>query len=123
VIKSGTRRGIMMRIAIPVVGGKLSMHFGHCDEFALVDVDPESKAVIDKKVVSAPEHEPDLLPRWLREKGAAVIIAGGMGRRAQDLFADSGIQVIVGAAESDVDSIVANYLEGRLTTGPNVCDH
>lgn len=112
-----------MRIAIPVAQGRLSMHFGHCEEFALVDVDPEKKVVIKKEMVSAPEHQPGLLPKWLHEKGADVIIAGGMGGRAQGLFAENGIQVVVGSSEDDVDHIVISYLEGRLQTGPNVCDH
>lgn len=28
-----------MKIAIPMAGGQLCMHFGHCEQFALVDVD------------------------------------------------------------------------------------
>lgn len=111
-----------MRIAIPVADGRLSMHFGQCEEFILVDVDPERKEVLKKEAVAAPEHQPGLLPQWLHEKGADVIIAGGMGRRAQGLFAENGIQVVVGSLEDDLDRIIANYLEGRLPTGPNVCD-
>jgi len=29
-----------MKIAIPLAGGKLSAHFGHCQEFAIIDADP-----------------------------------------------------------------------------------
>jgi len=32
-----------MKIAIPLAEGKLTMHFGHCSSFALVDVDPQTK--------------------------------------------------------------------------------
>jgi predicted Fe-Mo cluster-binding NifX family protein len=28
-----------MRIAIPMAGGTLCPHFGHCEQFAIVDVD------------------------------------------------------------------------------------
>ena len=34
-----------MKIAIPVADGKLCMHFGHCEKFALIDID-EVKNVI-----------------------------------------------------------------------------
>ncbi|NLF18973.1 MAG: ATPase, partial [Lentisphaerae bacterium] len=29
-----------MRLAIPIADGRLSLHFGHCESFALIDVDP-----------------------------------------------------------------------------------
>ncbi|HUU43246.1 MAG TPA: iron-sulfur cluster carrier protein MrpORP, partial [Planctomycetota bacterium] len=76
-----------MRIAIPMADGRLAMHFGHCQEFALVDVDVEKGSITGQTAEAAPDHQPGLLPKWLAERGAEVIIAGGMGRRAQDLFA------------------------------------
>lgn len=112
-----------MKIAIPIVNDKLSAHFGHCEEFALVDTDSEKKAVTSVQMLSAPPHEPGLLPRWLAEKGARLIIAGGMGRRAQDLFEQQNIKVIVGAPSADPEMIINAYLRGALVTGKNVCDH
>lgn len=112
-----------MRIAIPVVQGKLALHFGHCAQFALVDVDPAEKKLLNTEVVDAPEHEPGLLPRWLGEKGANVILAGGMGARAQALFAERGIEVVVGVPSEGIDTLVLNYLEGTLQSGVNACDH
>jgi Mrp family chromosome partitioning ATPase/predicted Fe-Mo cluster-binding NifX family protein len=113
----------MLRFALPLVGGKLSMHFGHCEEFALIDVDEATKKITNKTVVKSPEHEPGLLPRWLHEKGANQIIAGGMGQRAQGLFAENGIKVIVGAPVESPENLVNSYLQGTLQTGANVCDH
>lgn len=112
-----------MRIAIPVVQGKLSPHFGHCEEFALIDADPESKEITGTQMLPSPVHQPGLLPRWLHEQGATVIIAGGMGGRAQDLFAQNGIRVIVGAPSEEPAAIVRAYLDNSLQTGENVCDH
>lgn len=112
-----------MRIAIPLVNGRLSLHFGHCQQFALMDVDPEARRVIAKQYVVPPPHEPGALPRWLHEHGANVIIAGGMGQRAVQLFAQNGIEVIVGASDGEPDEIAAAYLQGNLATGTNVCDH
>ena len=112
-----------MRIAIPLADGKLSQHFGHCERFALLDVDEGRKAIVTKVEHPAPEHQPGLLPRWLAEKGATVIIAGGMGQRAQDLFAEQGIAVVVGAPAEAPESLVAAYLGGTLKSGSNVCDH
>jgi len=112
-----------MKIAIPTSNGLLCPHFGHCEEFTIVDVDMENSEVGGSVAVTAPAHEPGLLPRWLHEMGAEVIIAGGMGGRAQGLFAQSGIRVLVGAPVASPADIVASYLGGTLETGDNLCDH
>jgi len=112
-----------MRVAIPIAGGRLSAHFGHCEEFALIDVDPEKREITQTQMIPAPDHQPGLLPRWLHEQGATVIIAGGMGSRAQDLFAQSGIRVIIGAPTQGPEAIVTAYLSDSLQTGENICDH
>lgn len=112
-----------MRIAIPLAEGKLCMHFGHCAQFALLDVDPSTKTITATTKMDPPAHEPGVLPRWLNEQGASVIIAGGMGQRAQSLFSEQGIQVVVGAPADTPETLVAAYLAGTLTTGQNTCDH
>jgi len=112
-----------MRYAIPVSGGMVSPHFGHCEQFALIDVDEAKKEIIRKELVPSPGHQPGLLPEWLAEQGVAFVIAGGMGSRAQSLFQQNRIGVIIGAMESDPEKAVLNYLNGLLTTGDNICDH
>ena len=112
-----------MRYAIPVSGGMVSPHFGHCEHFALIDVDEDRKEIIRKELVPSPAHQPGLLPQWLAEQGVAFVIAGGMGSRAQSLFQQSRIGVIVGTMENDPEKAVLNYLNGRLATGDNICDH
>jgi len=112
-----------MRIAIPIADGKLSMHFGHCERFVLIDVDPTEKKILKREDIEAPPHQPGLLPPWLAERGANLIIAGGMGARAQGLFAEQGIQVVVGAPAETPEKLVADYLTGTLQAGENVCDH
>ena len=107
-----------MRYAIPTENGKLAMHFGHAGEFTLVDV--ENGQVFRTQAVTPPPHEPGLLPRWLKEQGATVIIAGGMGQRAQGLFAENGIQVVIGAEAAPVEDLVRQHLAGSLKTGENV---
>jgi len=99
------------------------MHFGHCEQFALVEVDEAKKAVLGVAWLTPPPHEPGVLPRWLQEQGAHVIIAGGMGARAQGLFAQSGIAVVVGAPSEPPEVLASAWLAGTLKTGVNVCDH
>lgn len=112
-----------VKMAVPVESGRLCNHFGHCENFTLLDVDLENKTILRREDIPAPPHEPGLLPAWLQERGVNIIIAGGMGSRALGLFAERGIQVIVGAAPADPETIVQNYLADALVTGQNVCDH
>ena len=112
-----------MKYAIPISGGVISQHFGHCEQFALIDVDEEKRVITKKEAVSSPGHEPGLLPLWLAEQGASVIIASGMGSRAQNLFQQNHIKVVINAMESNPEKAVVSYLNGVLTTGDNVCDH
>jgi predicted Fe-Mo cluster-binding NifX family protein len=93
-----------MKFAIPLAEGKLTAHFGHCQEFALVDV--EDNEIKNKETLVPPPHEPGVLPKWLHDLGTNVIIAGGMGGRALDLFAQ-----------------IRQYLDNKLEAGANVCDH
>jgi len=112
-----------MKIAMPLFEGKLSAHFGHCTDFALVSVNESEKRVGEVQVLQAPTHAPGVLPQWLVENEAELVIAGGMGRRAQGLFAQAGIRVVVGAPSADPRRIAEDYLAGRLQTGENICDH
>jgi len=107
--------------AVPVAGGKLSAHFGHCEQFALIET--ENGKIKGKSMHVPPPHEPGALPRWLHEKGADVIIAGGMGTRAQQLFNENGIKVVIGAPADSPESLVHQYLSNNLVTGENICDH
>ena len=112
-----------MRCAVPVSDGIVATHFGHCEQFALFDVDEARKEIVRKEIVASPGHQPGLLPVWLAEEGVAAVIAGGMGSRAQALFRENYIQVIVGALEDDPEQIVLDYMRGTLEAGDNVCDH
>jgi predicted Fe-Mo cluster-binding NifX family protein len=112
-----------MRIAIPLTNGRLSLHFGFCECFALLDVDPDEQKILGREDVWAPPHQSGLLPLWLAGRGATVVLAGGMGERAQGLFAEQGIRVVVGAMVETPERIVFDYLAGTLQAGENVCDH
>lgn len=107
--------------AIPVADGKLSSHFGHCEHFVLIET--ENGKIKGKTIHTPPAHEPGVLPKWLHEKGAGVVLAGGMGSRAQDLFTQNGIKVITGAPMDSPESLVNQYLSDALVAGDNVCDH
>jgi ATP-binding protein involved in chromosome partitioning len=109
-ISAADKSAVSLRIAIPVADGKLSPHFGHCTVFALFEV--RDKQIVRKEIAPAPAHQPGMLPNWLHEKGANVLIAGGIG-----------IQVIIGVAPEEPETVVYSYLAGTLQDGANLCDH
>jgi ATP-binding protein involved in chromosome partitioning len=110
-----------MKIAVPMTEGSVSAHFGHCEKFAIFET--TDKQVTNVRHLVPPAHEPGVFPKWLKEQGADVIIAGGMGSRAQDLFSSQGIQVISGVSADRPNELVKQYLEGNLTAGDNTCSH
>ena len=112
-----------MKIAIPLTGGRLSDHFGHCEQFALIEADLVSRQIVTRALVEPPPHEPGVLPRWLHEQGVQVVIAGGMGRRALDSFAQNGIAVQAGSAGAAPESLAQSYVNGGLGDGLPGCGH
>lgn len=113
--------GRTFKVAVPVADGVLCNHFGHCEKFAVMQVQEGKVGAMELHV--PPLHEPGVLPRWLGELGVNVIVAGGMGQRALSLFTEQGIKVVTGAPNLAPETLVQQYLAGSLVTGPNVCDH
>ena len=118
-----SKENTKMLIALPTTDDLLCMHFGHCEKFSIFEVNADEKRIITRTVLVPPPHEPGLLPKWLHSEGVNLVIAGGMGQRARDLFAQSGVDVVVGAQPAEPESVVMAYLNDTLTTGDNVCDH
>lgn len=111
------------KAAIPVANGVLNQHFGHCDQLAVFTIDSTTRRFKGPEYLVPPPHEPGLLPRWLDEQGIRLVIAGGMGQRAMELFQERGITVVCGAPCLAPEVLLQRYLDGSLETGANACDH
>jgi predicted Fe-Mo cluster-binding NifX family protein len=107
-----------MRIAVATENGIVSSHFGHCSGFTIYDT--EDGKVTSSNYVPNPGHEPGVLPVFLSNLNVEIVIAGGMGERAQTLFSQNNIDVIVGASGS-ADDAAASYLEGSLKSAGVFC--
>jgi len=107
--------------AVPTENGKLCAHFGHCEKFAVIKT--EDQKIVSLQYLSPPVHQPGVYPRFLAQQGASVIIAGGMGQRAQKLFNQNQIEVCMGANIESPAKLVEKYLAGELVTAENLCDH
>jgi predicted Fe-Mo cluster-binding NifX family protein len=89
----------------------------------MVEADAGKKEILGVEHLDPPPHEPGVLPEWVAGQGADFVIAGGMGSRAQSLFNQHGVKVLVGASADTPENLVQSYMQGTLTTGENVCDH
>lgn len=107
-----------MKIAIASEGKNISGHFGHCEGFVIYTVD--NKEVLKKEFVANPGHRPGYLPVFLKELDVNVIVSGGMGETAQQLFSDNGIEIVVGASGLS-DDVVQEYIKGDLKTTGSIC--
>jgi len=107
-----------MKIAISTDKEEVSAHFGRCPEFTIIEI--EDGKLKGKKVIPNPGHHPGFLPQFLHDQGVTCIIAGGMGYRAQGLFAEKGIETIVGISGT-VDEVVKKILSGTLEGGESLC--
>jgi predicted Fe-Mo cluster-binding NifX family protein len=112
-----------MRIAVPLHDGLLSDHFGDSATVAFFDVHQTAKTILSRQDLPTPPHRPGVLPMWIAEQGAQVIIAGRMGERARVLFAHNGILVVAGASAQPPDRAVMDWLQNQLATNLQACGH
>lgn len=107
-----------MKIAVAAMGTTVAGHFGHCENFIFFDT--QDGKILSEQSVPNPGHRPGFLPNFLADHGAQVVIAGGMGGGAVDIFNERGVQVIVGA-QGDARATVQAFLAGELVSTGSVC--
>lgn len=107
-----------MKIAVASEGKMVTEHFGHCEGFNIFDT--ENGKIVKSEFIPNPGHRPGFLPNFLNDKGANVIISGGMGGGAIDIFNEKNIEVIVGATGA-AEAAVNSYLKGELQSTGSVC--
>ncbi|BDX39419.1 hypothetical protein CYCD_27740 [Tenuifilaceae bacterium CYCD] len=108
-------------IAIPLENGVLCSHFGHCQTFAIVNV--ENSVITSIRELTPPEHVPGLYPRWVAQFGVTDVIAGGMGQKAIELFNQQKINAFVGAPIKPAKELVNDFVANRLSLSANYCNH
>jgi len=105
--------------------GSLSAHFGRCPYYTMVDV--EEDKVMDTTVIDNPYFNshapPGVVPQFIKEQGAQVMIAGGMGPRALEHFNQFGIEAITTGTQESVETILNAYLRGEISGAAGCDDH
>lgn len=113
-----TEENKMIKIAVASENGMVTGHFGHCESFMIFDTD--GGQIMKAETISNPGHKPGFLPNFLNDKGVNVIISGGMGGGAVDIFNEHNIEVIVGAT-GNAKEAAESYLQGKLKSTGSVC--
>ena len=104
------------------LNSQMSMHFGRCPFFTLVDI--ENGKMSNVQVIANPafeNHVPGVVPKFINDQMANVMIAGGMGPKAIEMFNGFGIEVATGVG-GKVEKVLNAYLEGRIQ-GTVPCEH
>ena len=113
--------GQIMKIAIPTAEGKLCSHFGHCESFTFVDVNPDTKEILNIENKIPEEGISCQSASWISEQGANIVLAGGMGARPIAIFNQNGVKVVAGCPELEIKDVVNSFLNSTLVTGENSC--
>ncbi len=108
----------MIKIAVASENEMVTEHFGHCINFNIFEA--EENKIVNSRSIPNPGHKPGFLPNYLNDMGVNVIISGGMGGGAIDIFNEKGIEVIVGVGGS-ARAAAESYLKGTLKSTGSVC--
>lgn len=118
-----------MRIAFATENNKglnaeVSFHFRRAPFFTFVDLDPDGEVVSveGKENPFLSVHGPGVMPGFIREEGVDMIVTGGMGARAADLFRQWGIEPVVGA-QGKVIGVLRAILAGEEFEGELCTPH
>lgn len=117
--------GDYMRVCVPTMGESgldelVGAHFGRAETFTIVDTETNEVEVVP----NTSEHMggTGLPPELLSKKNVHVMLAGGIGPKAIQMFEQYGIKVLVGATgtvRDAVNDLKEGYLEGA--SDENVC--
>jgi predicted Fe-Mo cluster-binding NifX family protein len=107
-----------MKIAISTDAGFVSAHFGRCPSFTIADIEEGEVSSVEE--INNPGHQPAFLPNFLAERGVKYIICGGMGNRAQMLFAEKKITPVIGVT-GKIEEVIEKFIQGKLEAGESFC--
>jgi len=111
-----------MKIALPTKDMHIDDHFGHCDHFTIVTLDPTGKKVVSKDRLDSPTGCgcKSNIASILKDLGVKTMLAGNMGDGAVKVLNHAGIEVIRGCKGS-VDLVTTDYLNGRVKDSNESC--
>jgi pyruvate formate lyase activating enzyme len=103
-----------LRIAVPTAIGDLTAHLRDQREWALFDVDLQSKQITQKSVFLVPPSTSSALPQRLHELDTNVVLTAGLGQHTEQWLAQLGIEVVSDVPPESPEQLVSHYLDGRV---------
>ena len=103
-----------MKVAIPRLGDSVAPCFEYSATFAVFTIDHGH--VVDQTDLPVHSREPLDRVRLLRDQHVDTIICGGVQDVYEDLLSASGVCLVTWVT-GNVDDLLQQYLEGRLTGG------
>lgn len=108
-------------IAIPTIKGRLCASLGRCEKFAIVEL--KGRKILQERYIDPPAHRPGAYPKFLADYGVSIIITGGLGNEAYQIFHQNNIKVFVGVCLEKPEDLVRSYLKDELKKGTNISEH
>ncbi len=108
----------MKRVAIPVVGGRLSEYFGQCDHYEIFEINDGN--VISEEIEIAPKEYITKLPEWASVEGITDIIVHRIDKRIITLFAPLRINLFVGIPVNTPRNLIEDYINGKLRSDEGI---
>lgn len=108
-----------MKIAVACEGEMVTEHFGHCQNFNIYDI--ENGKILKVESIANPGHKPGFLPVFLYDKGVNIIMSGGIGGGAIEIFNEKNIEVVTGAS-GDSTKAVEMFLSDQLKSTNSICN-
>jgi len=101
-----------MRIAIPVLKGRLAEDFKHHKQFYVIDI--VGKDLKQQNSLPPPLIEPLMLPCWLKDHDVDILIVGNIDESIIKLFQKAGIKVVKGAPSLPPEEVAQKYVTETL---------
>lgn len=108
-----------MKIAVACEGKMVTEHFGHCQNFNIYDI--ENGKILKVESIPNPGHKPGFLPVFLYDLGINIIMSGGIGGGAIEIFNEKNIEVVTGV-NGESSQVVEMFLNNELKSTNFVCN-
>ena len=109
------------KVAMPVMNGRLSEHFGHARLFQIYEIADD--VIVATQSKEPPPHQEGVIPRWLADEKVTDLLVGGIGPKAVEILYAKGINVYVNVEVDTADNVALDFINGSLKFGQNYCHH
>jgi predicted Fe-Mo cluster-binding NifX family protein len=112
-----------MKIAVPITSEKyIDSHFGQCESYGVYTIS-EKNEITEVKTIKSQQGcgcKSDIAS-VLSSEGVKVMLAGGIGGGAINVFNNNGIEVVRGCS-GKADDVVKLYIEGLVKDSGSSCN-